>query len=151
VGVFGMDIMWVWFGLGLILLCLEMLSGTLYLLWPGMAALVMGLLSWSLPVFSTAWQIVAYAIFSVLAVLIWRKREKSNPTPRVGQAQGEEIGRQGVIIATVSPAQPGKIRFSQGVMGSKEWTAVADVEIAIDQPASIIAVEGNSLRVAPLS
>jgi inner membrane protein len=40
-----MDIMWVWFGLGLILLCLEMLSGALYLLWPGMAALVMGLVS----------------------------------------------------------------------------------------------------------
>lgn len=146
-----MDIMWIWCGLGLILLCLEMmLSGTLYLLWPGMAALAMALLSWTLPAFSTAWQIVVYAIFSVLAVLIWRKREKNNPTPRVGQAQGEEIGRQGVIIAAVSPTQPGKIRFSPGVMGSKEWTAFADVDIAIDQPARIIAVEGNSLRVAPL-
>lgn len=147
-----MDIMWIWCGLGLILLCLEMLlSGTLYLLWPGMAALMMALLSWALPAFSTPWQIVVYAIFSVLAVLIWRKREKNNPTPRVGQAQGEEIGRQGVIIAAVSPAQPGKIHFSQGVMGSKEWTAYADVDIAIDQPARIVAVEGNSLRVAPIA
>ena len=146
-----MDIMWVWFGLGLILLCMEMLSGTLYLLWPGMAALAMALVAWLLPAFSTTWQIVVYAIFSVSAVAIWRKREKTKPTPRVGQAQGEEIGRQGVIIATVTPAQPGKIRFSQGVMGSKEWTAFADVEIAIDQPARIISVEGNSLRVAPLA
>jgi inner membrane protein len=29
--------------------------------------------------------------------------------------------------------------------------AVSDMEIAIDQPASVIAVEGNSLRVAPLA
>lgn len=149
-GVSSMDIVWIWCGLGLILLCLEMMSGTLYLLWPGMAALVMAFLAWLLPAFSTAWQIFIYAIFSVLAVAIWRKREKTKPTPRIGQAQGEEIGRQGVIVAVVSPSQPGKIRFSQGVMGSKEWSAIADVSIAVDQAATIIAVEGNSLRVAPV-
>jgi inner membrane protein len=150
VGVFDMDMMWIWCGLGLILLCLEMLSGTMYLLWPGMAALAMALLAWLLPAFSPAWQIFIYAIFSVLAVAIWRKREKTQPTPRVGQAQGEEIGRQGIIVQAVSPAQPGLIRFTQGVMGSKEWSAVADVEIAIDQAARIVAVEGNSVRVAPV-
>ncbi|HSH87495.1 MAG: NfeD family protein [Methylophilus sp.] len=145
-----MDIMWIWCGLGLILLCLEMMTGTMYLLWPGMAALAMALLAWLLPAFSTPWQIVIYAIFSVLAVAIWRKREKTHPTPRVGQAQGEEIGREGVIIHAVTPAQSGLIRFSQGVMGSKEWSAVADVEIAANQPARIVAVEGNSVRVVPI-
>lgn len=145
-----MDIMWIWCGLGLILLCLEMMTGTMYLLWPGMAALAMAFLAWLLPAFSTPWQIFIYAIFSVLAVVIWRKREKTKPTPRVGQAQGEEIGREGVIVHAVSPAQSGLIRFSQGVMGSKEWSAVADVEIAVDQSARIVAVEGNSVRVVPL-
>ncbi|SDK69935.1 hypothetical protein SAMN05192566_2109 [Methylophilus rhizosphaerae] len=145
-----MDIIWVWCGLGLVLLCLEMVSGTSYLLWPGMAALAMALLAWLLPAFSHAAQIVMYAICCVLAVALWRKREKVRPAPRVGQAQGEEIGRQGTIIVAVSPAQPGRIRFSQGVMGSKEWSAVADVEIAAGQAARIIAVEGNSVRVAPL-
>ncbi len=145
-----MQLVWTWGVIGLLLLCLEMLSGTLYLLWPGVAALGMALFSWIFPAFSLTWQIVIYAIFSVLAVAIWRKREQAHPAPRVGQAQGEEIGRQGVIIDAVSPSQPGKIRFSQGVMGSKEWTAFADVDIAIDQVAKVIAVEGNSLRVAPL-
>lgn len=145
-----MDSMWIWCGLGLILLCLEMMSGTMYLLWPGVAALAMAFFAWLLPAFSTPWQIVMYAIFSVLAVAIWRKREKTTPTPRVGQAQGEEIGREGVIVQAVSPAQSGLIRFSQGVMGSREWSAVADVEIAVDQPARIVAVEGNSVRVEPL-
>lgn len=146
-----MQLVFGWGAIGLVLLCLEMVSGTLYLLWPGVAALVMALFSWVFPAFGLAWQIVIYAIFSVLAVAIWRKREQASPAPRVGQAQGEEIGHQGVITVAVSPAQPGKIRFSQGVMGSKEWTAYADVEITIDQPAKIIAVEGNALRVAPLT
>ena len=145
-----MDIMWIWCSLGLVLLCLEMMSGTLYLLWPGVAAFAMALLAWLLPSFSQAAQIGIYAIFCVLAVALWRKREKARPAPRVGQAQGEEIGRQGTIIVAVSPLQAGRIHFSQGVMGSKEWSAVADVEIAAGQPASIIAVEGNSVRVAPL-
>lgn len=144
------DIMWLWCGLGLILLCLEMMSGTLYLLWPGIAALLMALLAWLLPTFSIAGQVFIYAALSLLAVAVWRKHEKSTPTPRVGQAQGEEIGRQGIMIAAVGPARPGRIRFSQGVMGSKEWSAVADVAIDIDQPAKIIAVEGNSVRVAPV-
>lgn len=146
-----MQLVFGWGAIGLVLLCLEMVSGTLYLLWPGVAALVMALFSWVFPAFGLAWQIGIYAIFSVLAVAIWRKREQASPAPRVGQAQGEEIGHQGVITVAVSPAQSGKIRFSQGVMGSKEWTAYADVEIAIDQPAKIIAVEGNALRVAPLT
>lgn len=145
-----MDIMWIWCSLGLVLLCLEMMSGTLYLLWPGVAALAMALLAWLLPSFSQAAQIGIYAIFCILAVALWRKREKARPAPRVGQAQGEEIGRQGTIIVAVSPLQAGRIHFSQGVMGSKEWSAVADVEIPAGQPASIIAVEGNSVRVAPL-
>lgn len=146
-----MQAVWSWGVVGLVLLCLEMISGTLYLLWPGVAALVMALFSWVFPAFSPAWQIVIYAIFSVLAVAILRKREQAYPSPRVGQAQGEEIGCQGVIFVAVSPVQPGKIRFSQGVMGSKEWTAYADVDIAINQVARIVAVEGNSLRVAPIT
>lgn len=142
--------MWIWCGVGLVLLCLEMLSGTLYLLWPGMAALVMALLAWLMPAFAISWQIVIYAVFSILTVMLWRKRETTQVTPRIGQAKGEEIGRQGTIVSAVGPSQPGRIRFSQGVMGSREWTAVADVEIAVDQPAKIIAVEGNSVRVTPV-
>lgn len=144
-----MSMTWVWCGFGLLLLCAEMLLGTVYLLWLGIAALAMSalLLGWhGMPL---ALQAVNYAVLSAAALAIMRQRERRSPGLRVGQSQGDEIGREGVVIAAISPAQPGRIRFSQGVMGSREWVAYADCAIAEQQPARIIAVEGNSLRVAP--
>lgn len=142
---------WWWCGLGLVLLCSEMLLGTLYLLWLGIAALVMALFTLLWAEMPLALQAVNYAVLAVLALAMMRKLEKQKPTLRVGQAQGEEIGREGIVTVAISPLQPGKIRFSQGVLGSREWVAYADTAIAEQQAAKIIAVEGNSLRVAPVS
>lgn len=142
---------WWWCGLGLILLCSEMLLGTLYLLWLGIAALVMALFTLLWAEMPLALQAVNYAVLAVLALAMMRKLEKQKPTLRIGQAQGEEIGREGIVTVAISPLQPGKIRFSQGVLGSREWVAYADTAIAEQQAAKIIAVEGNSLRVAPVS
>lgn len=142
---------WWWCGLGLILLCSEMLLGTLYLLWLGIAALVMAVFTLLWAEMPLALQAVNYAVLAVLALAMMRKLEKQKPTLRIGQAQGEEIGREGIVTVAISPLQPGKIRFSQGVLGSREWVAYADTAIAEQQAAKIIAVEGNSLRVAPVS
>ncbi|BEV09385.1 MULTISPECIES: NfeD family protein [unclassified Methylophilus] len=140
---------WWWCGLGLVLLCSEMLLGTLYLLWLGIAALAMAALTLVWPEMSLALQALNYAVLAALALTIMRKLEKRKPDLRVGQAQGEEIGREGVVIEAISPMQPGKIRFAQGVLGSREWVAYADTAMAVQQAAIIVAVEGNSLRVAP--
>lgn len=145
-----METLWWWCGLGLVLLCLEMASGTLYLLWLGLAALAMAVFNWLIPEMTLALQALDYAVLCAIALALMRKYEKRKPALRIGQAQGEEIGREGVVIVAIGPAQPGKIRFSQGVLGSKEWTAYADTTIAEQQAAKIIAVEGNSLRVAPV-
>lgn len=142
---------WWWCGLGLVLLCSEMLLGTLYLLWLGIAALVMAVFTLLWVEMPLALQAVNYAVLAVLALAMMRKLEKQKPTFRVGQAQGEEIGREGIVTVAISPLQPGKIRFSQGVLGSREWVAYADTAIAEQQAAKIIAVEGNSLRVAPVA
>lgn len=144
-----MHTLWWWCGLGLVLLCLEMASGTLYLLWLGIAALVMAILSGLFPDMPLALQAVNYAVLSAIALAAMRKYEKRTPVTRIGQSQGDEIGREGIVIVAIAPQQPGKIRFSQGVLGSKEWTAYADTAIAEQQAAKVIAVEGNSLRVAP--
>lgn len=144
-----MSTLWWWCGLGLVLLCLEMTTGTLYLLWLGIAALVMAVLNWLMPDLSVAVQALIYATLCAVALALMRSYEQRKPTMRIGQAQGEEIGREGVVFVAITPQQSGKIRFSQGLLGSKEWTAYADTAIAEQQIAKVIAVEGHSLRVAP--
>lgn len=145
-----MTTLWWWCGLGLILLCVEMLLGTLYFLWLGIAALVMAMLCAVFTEMPLALQALNYAVLSAVALGVMRKLEKRKPALRVGQAQGEEIGREGIVTVAISPQQAGKIRFSQGVLGSREWVAYADTAIAEQQAAKIVAVEGNSLRVVPV-
>lgn len=143
-----MDVMWLWAILGLVLLGAEMASTTFYLFWFGVAALATALLVWLIPSISIKVQIFLFAVVSLLLILTWRQFFKKNDSDlRVGQSRGDEIGRIGTIIETVTPKQNGKIQFPQGVMGSREWTAIADETLEISADAAIIAIEGNALRV----
>lgn len=143
-----MDVMWLWAILGLVLLGAEMASTTFYLFWFGVAALAIALLVWLIPSISIKVQIFLFAVVSLLLILTWRQFFKKNDGDlRVGQSRGDEIGRVGTIIEAVTPKQNGKIQFPQGVMGSREWAAIADENIEAGIDAAIIAIEGNALRV----
>jgi len=143
-----MEITWIWSIIGLILLTAEMATGTLYILWFGVAGLCLSIATWIFPTISFAGQLVLYAILSLGSLWIWKMREKrAGANSRVGQAQGEEIGRIGIIVQTCSANQNGVIKFTQGLMGSKEWNAVSSIEINEGEQAKVVAVEGNSLRV----
>lgn len=142
------DAMWMWGAIGLILLAVEMATGTFYVLWFGVAALLLAVITWLAPNMSQAAQLFLFSVLSIGALFVWRTYyKKTSLNSRVGQAQGEEIGRVGVIIEPVSAMQNGRIQFAQGVMGSREWTAIANEAIEVGTQAIVVAVEGNTLRV----
>ncbi len=139
---------WIWGILGLVLLGLEMATGTFYILWFGLAGLLVAGLVWTVPSIDTALQVFFFAAFSLGSLFIWKHLyKKSSTDSKVGQSQGDEIGRIGTITEAVSPKQNGKIAFAQGVMGSREWTAIADEVLETGIDARIISIEGNALRV----
>ncbi|MDZ4141161.1 MAG: NfeD family protein [Methylotenera sp.] len=143
-----LESMWVWGVIGLVLLALEMVTVTFYVMWFGVAAIILAVLTWLMPGMSVAVQLFLFAILSIGSLFVWRTYyKKTSSDSRVGQAQGEEIGRVGIIIESVSVAKNGRIQFTQGVMGSREWAAVANEAIEAGTQAEVIAVEGNSLRV----
>lgn len=146
------EAMWVWGAIGLILLAVEMGTGTFYVLWFGIAALCLSIVTWIFPELSYGAQFAIYAALSLISLIVWRRYYKrTEPSSRVGQAQGEEIGRTGIVIEATSPTQNGTIRFTQGLMGSREWAAVSNETIEVGSNASVIAVEGNSLRISKIS
>ena len=143
-----LEIMWIWGILGLVLLGFEMLTGTMYVLWFGIAAILLAILTWLAPAMPVALQLFLFAGLSIGALVIWRRNYKKNSTDlHIGQSQGDEIGRIGTIVEPVSTRQPGRIQFAQGVMGSREWAAVSNENIESGAEAIIVAIEGNSLRV----
>jgi membrane protein implicated in regulation of membrane protease activity len=143
-----MSVMWMWGILGLVLLGIEMMTGTLFILWFGISALILSALVWLMPDIGVSMQLFLYAILSLGSLFVWRHfYAQTDDDSRVGQSQGQEIGVVGTIINVVSPQKNGKIEFSQGVMGSRKWVATSDEALAVGQQAEIIAIEGNTLRV----
>ena len=70
---------WNWLIFGIILMALELLAPGVFLFWLGLAALLVGLISFAL---HPSWQlqILMFAVFSVAAVPLWRRVAFGNKT-----------------------------------------------------------------------
>ena len=66
-----MDPMWMWAAIGIILLAVEMATGTFYVLWFGVAALCVAVVMWLFPNTSEAIQYAAFAVLSLSSLAIW--------------------------------------------------------------------------------
>lgn len=64
---------WHWWAFGLVLLALEMASTTQYLLWPGIGALLVGVLAFLAPGLDSRLEIFLFAIFSIAATIAWKR------------------------------------------------------------------------------
>jgi len=147
-GAIMIDTVWAWAILGIILLSIEIAIGSFDILWFGIAALSVAIALWLFPEMNTATQYVMFASLSLLSLGLWRFHYKKTEThSRVGQSQGQEVGRIGMVITACGPNQNGKIRFVQGLMGDREWTAVSSETITENTEAEVVAVEGNALRI----
>jgi inner membrane protein len=64
---------WHWWALGAILLAVEITSTTQYLLWPGLAALVVGILKFVDPSLDGRLAVFLFAVISVVATAAWKR------------------------------------------------------------------------------
>ncbi|HEY8353869.1 MAG TPA: NfeD family protein [Methylophilaceae bacterium] len=140
---------WLWGILGLILLAMEMMSGTFFILWFGVAAFIVSACLHFFPELHIGWQFLIFTVFSLCSLAIWKIHYRKKPTVelKVGQSQGDEIGRVGTIVEAVSRRQNGRIRFAQGVMGNREWIAISEEDLEVGCEAEITAIVGNTLAV----
>lgn len=137
---------WVWIVLGLALIVLEMFTATFFILWFGMGAVLVGLLTWIAPGLPIESQLLGWAALSSLLAVLWFKVFK-NRIPDKRWTVEEVIGEVGMLTAPVAEFQKGKVRFQKPVLGSEEWVCVASSEIAAGERVRIVSVEGNIVRV----
>jgi membrane protein implicated in regulation of membrane protease activity len=64
---------WHWWALGAILLTFEIASTTQYLLWPGLAALMVGVLKFFDPSLDGRLAVFLFAVISVIATAAWKR------------------------------------------------------------------------------
>jgi membrane protein implicated in regulation of membrane protease activity len=64
---------WHWWALGAVLLALEIASTTQYLLWPGISALLVGLLKTLDPALDGRLAVFLFAVLAVAATIVWKR------------------------------------------------------------------------------
>ncbi|NCS65102.1 MAG: hypothetical protein COS39_06655 [Hydrogenophilales bacterium CG03_land_8_20_14_0_80_62_28] len=137
---------WHWMVLGMTLVALEMLVTTFFLIWFGMAALLVGVLMlFAAPDFAT--QMVLWAILSVAMTGAWLKFFKNPDRTRLGQAKEGVKGLSGLMTKPVTETNAGEMMFQRPVLGADRWPVVADEPIAAGERARVVDVLGQTLKV----
>jgi hypothetical protein len=87
---------WGWLIGGLVLMGLEMLAPGVFLFWLGLAAFLVGLISF-LVAWSWPWQLVAFAVFALAAMPLWRRlgrpRQDATDQPYLNRRADALVGR----------------------------------------------------------
>lgn len=104
---------WHWLALGALLLAIEIVSTTNYLLWPGIAALVVGALNFIVPGLGGPLSVFLFAVLAVASSIVWHRspygrRASAKPNHvnarmqtylgRRGAAAGDFVGGHGAIL-----------------------------------------------------
>jgi len=135
---------WDWLGLGTVLLILEVFGAGGYLLWIGVAAAAVGILTYIIPAMSWEVQFLLFAVLSVLTALYWWRRQRSvlrkSDQPGLNMRGSELIGRTFVVHDAIVGGR-GKIKVGDGV-----WMVVGP-DTAAGNQVRVVAQDGAILKV----
>ncbi|MBR0828921.1 NfeD family protein [Bradyrhizobium manausense] len=135
---------WNWLIFGFILMGLEVFAPGVFLFWLGLAALLVGLLSF---VFHPAWQaqLVMFAVFAAAAVPVWRRlargRTDANASPFLNKRADALLGREFTLEKPIIDGS-GTVR-----LGDTIWR-VAGPDTPAGTRVKVVQVDGANLTVA---
>ncbi|HAT2869112.1 TPA: NfeD family protein [Serratia marcescens] len=143
--------LWFWLSLGGVLLAAEMLGAGGYLLWSGVAALLVGALIWLLPALAWEWQGVIFAVLTVVVAYLWwywlrrRPAAASGGSPVLNQRNRQLIGTRATLT---EPMHNGMGRIN---IGDSSWRAQAAEDLPAGTEVEVVAVEGVTLVIRAIS
>lgn len=140
---------WHWLVLGMVLIGIEMLTPTFFLLWFGLGALLVGAL---VALFSLGFaaQVLGWAVASLVMTGVWLRFFKNPDRTHAGQAKEGVLGVTGLVTRAIPEMGEGEMLFQRPVLGADRWPAVADAPISVGEKARIVDVLGQTLKVVKL-
>jgi len=136
---------WHWMVLGLVLLIVEINSGTFLFLGLGLAAMAVGVVFalWDIPFL---YQLLLWAGGSVFAVFVWAKWYKNPLVSTAGQSN-DGLDAEGIVIHPITPHHRGKVRFDLPVLGDSVWEATARDHLDTGRRVRIVDIHGQIMQV----
>src|SRR5205085_5661215 len=136
---------WNWLIFGLVLMALELLAPGIFLFWLGLAALLVGLLSFAI---NPSWQLqlLLFAIFAAAAVPLWRRLARrdgdaSVSNPFLNKRADALVGRVFTLEKPIVDGS-GTVRIDDTI-----WR-VAGPDAPAGSRVKIVSADGASLTVA---
>ena len=136
---------WNWLILGLVLMALELIAPGVFMFWLGLAALLVGLLSFAI---DPAWQtqLLMFAVFAIAAVPAWRYFARSASShsvsnPFLNKRTEAMIGREFTLEKPIVDGS-GTVRIDDTI-----WR-VAGPDTPAGSRVRIVQADGASLTVA---
>jgi inner membrane protein len=138
---------WLWVYAGAILMFLELISPGFVIFFFGLSAATVGLCRFVLgDLFTATWQMAAFSAFSVLYLVFlrrWMTNLFSGKSERATvDFNNESVGRLGTITEAIKPPLTGRV-----MIGDAEWTAAADVPIAVGTNVKVIEQTNLTMKV----
>lgn len=94
---------WWWVAIGITLGALEMLTMSFFLIWPGVAAIIMAVLVWALPSMPGEVRLAVFAALSILTVVVGRHYflpPSARPEPNgLNERSNVLIGRHARVVS----------------------------------------------------
>lgn len=140
---------WYWIVAGFCLIGLELIVPSFTIIWFGLGALVVGVLSGLWPGIPPAAQIALWPVASVCFTLLWFKylKPKGDRT-HAGMPKGGIVGETGVIIrGTEDSYGRGIIKFRNSVLGADEWSCFSSEILHVGDRVRVVDIEGRILKV----
>ncbi|MCA1492024.1 NfeD family protein [Sinorhizobium alkalisoli] len=137
---------WSWWVLGLVLLAAEVLVPGVFLVWIGLAALIIGVLSlllWDAAFWLWQVQLTAFALLSMIAVLIGRRivaTSEESDEPLLNKRAESLVGRTAVLEQPIAEGH-GRVRLDDTT-----W-AVEGPDLPAGTRVRIVASAGRHLTV----
>ncbi|MEI7071080.1 NfeD family protein [Pectobacterium versatile] len=138
---------WFWLSLGGLLLAAEMLGASGYMLWSGLSAVLVGLLTWVMPL---GWPLqgTIFAILTIVTALLWwywlRKRTLSRPQSMLNQRGQQLVGLRATLTDPVING------FGRVNIGDSSWRVKSEQDLPVGTQVEVIAIDGITLHVRPI-
>ena len=142
---------WHWIVVGLLLMTLELIVPVFVILWLGVAAVIIGILSLLLPI-SFGAALMMWAIISAVLLLLWHHYVSPKITNQTlaGLSKEALIGQIGMVIHYSKQQGRGRMRLPAPVVGDDEWEFIFSGTLQNGDKLQVTDISGNSLVVKPL-
>ena len=139
---------WQWLVLGIALCVFEIFIPSFTLLWFGLGAFMVALLTASIPL-SLGAQLLIWTIATALFAIAWfryfkpRMRDKT----KAGLSREAAVGQIGTVVKISSDEVRGHVRFAVPLLGEEDWPYLCEAQLNVGDRCRVKDVLGNTLLV----